>query len=247
MLQSIKRSVSGLVAQVNRLAAIGGNIANVQTAGHKRQAGTFSELLVQSLDQQSVPLTGVQGGFVHGAEYRPETVFSQGDLLPTGRALDIALVGNGMIELHDANEQVVFARGGSFSLDAAGRLVHSSGALVPGVVIDPRAQVIDIDALGVVTFSVDGAVNEGGRLRVIGFMNPAGLDHLGELLFVPSANSGEPIPDSSVVKQGFLEASNVSLLEEMTSLVRAQRVYQANATALRTLDEMWERSTDLRR
>ncbi|MBT9155054.1 MAG: Flagellar basal-body rod protein FlgG [Firmicutes bacterium] len=247
MLQSIRRSVSGLVAQMNRLTSISSNIANAKTAGHKRQSGTFSELLVQAFDERNVPLLSPQGRFVHGVEYRPETVFSQGDLVPTGRALDIALDGSGFMELSDARGQPVFVRGGSFSLDAGGRLVHSSGAAVPGVTIPVEAQVIDIDSQGVITYAVDGAVNVGGELRVVSFVNPAGLNHLGQLVFARGANSGEATADSSVVKQGFLESSNVSLLHEMTELVRAQRMYQTNAAAVRTLDEMWERSTDLRR
>ncbi|MBS3984533.1 MAG: flagellar hook-basal body protein [Selenomonadales bacterium] len=247
MLQSIKRSVSGLVAQMNRLTAISSNIANAKTAGHKRQSGTFSELLVQALDERNVPVSSPQGRFVHGVEYRPETVFTQGDLVPTGRALDIALVGAGFLELADPMEQSVFVRGGSFSLDSAGRLVHSSGNVVPGVTIPQAAQVIDIDSQGRITYAVDGAVNVGGELRIVSFVNPAGLNHLGQLVFAQGVNSGEATADESLVKQGFLEASNVSLLDEMTSLVRAQRVYQTNAAAVRTLDEMWERSTDLRR
>lgn len=247
MLQSIKRSVSGLVAQMHRLTSISSNIANAKTAGHKRQSGTFSELLVQALDERNVPLASPQGRFVHGVEYRPETQFTQGDLVPTGRALDIALVGNGFVELSGANEQPIFVRGGSFSLDAAGRLVHSSGYAVPGVTIPLTAQVIDIDSQGRITYAVDGAVSVGGSLRLVAFVNPAGLNHLGQSVFAPGLNSGEATADSSVVKQGFLESSNVSLLEEMTSLVRAQRLYQTNAVAVRTLDEMWERSTDLRR
>ena len=247
MLQSIRRSVSGLVAQINRLTAISSNIANARTPGHKRQSGTFSELLVQALDERSVPVSSPQGRFVHGAEYRPETVFTQGDLVPTGRALDIALLGDGFVTLAGLGDQSVFARGGSFSLDTEGRLVHSSGATVPGVTIPRGAQVIDIDASGRITYAVDGVVSVGGELRIVAFINPAGLNHLGQLVFAPSVNSGEATADSSVVKQGFLEASNVSLVDEMTSLVRAQRVYQTNASALRTLDEMWERGTDLRR
>jgi flagellar basal-body rod protein FlgG len=232
---------------MHRLTSISSNIANVKTAGHKRQSGTFSELLVHALDERNVPLASPQGRLVHGVEYRPETVFTQGDLVPTGRALDIALVGNGFVELSDANEQPVFVRGGSFSLDSAGRLVHSSGHAVPGVTIPEAAQVIDIDSQGRITYAVEGTVSEGGNLRLVTFVNPAGLNHLGRLVFAPGVNSGEATADSSVVKQGFLESSNVSLLEEMTSLVRAQRLYQTNAAAVRTLDEMWERSTDLRR
>ena len=247
MLQSIRRSVSGLVAQMHRLNVISSNIANAKTAGHKRQAGTFSELLVQAFDERNVPLSSPGARLVHGVEYRPETVFTQGDLLPTGRALDIALVGDGFVELSDANEQPVFVRGGSFVLDAHGRLVHSSGAAVPRVTIPPEAQVIDIDAKGAITYAVEGTVSVGGELRLVSFVNPAGLHHLGQLVFAPGVNSGEATGASSVVKQGFLEASNVSLLDEMTELVRAQRVYQTNAAAVRTLDEMWERSTDLRR
>lgn len=249
MLDSIKRSVSGLVAQMHRLTAIGNNIANATTLGYKRSEGSFSELLMEGLDESNVPVnpTG-QEKLVHGVEYRPETLFTQGGLMATSRALDVAIDGPGFIELIDSAGQALYSRGGSFTVDQDGQLVHSSGAIAPGINIHPRASLIEIDGTGAISFAVDGNVIEAGRLRLMSFVNPSGLKLAGHNTYVVDANSGNPEADNrSVVKQGFLETSNVSLVDEMTSLLRAQRAYQTNAKALRTMDEMWEKSTSLRR
>lgn len=249
MLDSIKRSISGLVAQMHRLTVIGSNIANASTPAYKRTDGSFSELLMEGLDTASVPVSPTgQEKLVHGVEYRPETLFTQGGLIATSRALDIAIDGPGFIQLVDSNGQIMYCRGGSFSLDQAGRLVHSSGALVPGVSVDPRASLIEIDGTGTISFAVEGTVTEGGKLRLASFVNPSGLKALGQNTYAVDVSSGNPTPDNrSSVKQGFLEASNVSLVDEMTSLIRAQRAYQTNTQALRTIDDMWEKSNSLRR
>lgn len=249
MLDSIKRSVSGLVAQVQRLTVVGNNIANATTPGFKRSEGSFSELLMAELDSTSTPLKPDESRESPlGSEYRPEVVFSQGSLIPTGKSLDFALDGKGFIELQEPSGRPVYVRGGSFSLDATGRIVHSSGANVPRVQIDPKASVVDVNHSGEISVAVEGVVTVVGSLRLVNFVNPAGLESVGQGQFITGVNSGVLSLDKATqVYQGYLEASNVSLVDEMTSLIRAQRAYQANAKSLKTLDDMWERTNAIRR
>lgn len=249
MLNSIKRSVSGLMAQVQRLTAVGNNIANATTPGFKRSEGSFSELLMVELDQASTPIRPESPKDVpHGVVYTPQVLFTQGGLLPTGRSLDIGIDGPGFIELQDETGRPVYVRGGSFTVDAAGRIVHSSGAVIPRVQIDPQASAINIDHTGEIATAHDGEITIVGAIRLVDFVNPSGLESLGGGQYTPSENSGPLTPSrSSQVYQGHLEASNVSLADEMTSLIRAQRAYQMNSKSIKQLDEMWEKTNTIRR
>ncbi|MDP3486351.1 MAG: flagellar hook-basal body complex protein, partial [Bacillota bacterium] len=174
--------------------------------------------------------------------------FTQGSLIPTGRSLDIALDGPGFMELQDDKGSPVYVRGGSFTLDAAGRIVHSSGAVLPRVQVNPEASAINISHNGEIAIAHAGAVNVVGAIRLVEFVNPSGRESLGNGQYIPSENSGPETPSrSSQVHQGHLEASNVSLADEMTSLIRAQRAYQTNAKSIKLLDEMWEKTNTIRR
>jgi len=249
MLSSIKRSVSGLMAQVQRLTVVGNNIANATTPGFKRSEGSFTELLMVELDAASTPLKPeVPNEAPHGVVYQPEVLFTQGGLIPTGRSLDFALDGPGLIELQDSSGRPVFVRGGSFTLDVTGRIVHSSGAVVPRVQIHPQASAIDVNTSGEISMAVDGEGTTVGVLRIVEFVNPAGLELLGSGQYLPTENSGQQSPSRNTqLQQGFLESSNVSIVDEMTSLIRAQRAYQANARSLKSTDDMWEKTNTIRR
>ncbi|KAF0195854.1 MAG: flagellar basal-body rod protein FlgG [Bacillota bacterium] len=249
MLNSIKRSVSGLMAQVQRLTVVGNNIANATTPGFKRSEGSFSELLMVELDHASTPLKPESPKDVpHGVEYTPQVLFTQGSLVPTNRSLDIALEGSGFIELQDNTGKPVYVRGGSFTLDAVGRIVHSSGAVIPRIQIDPEASAISIDPTGEIAITHAGEVVVLGAIRLVEFANPSGLESPGHGQYVPSENSGPQTPSKSTqVHQGHVETSNVSLADEMTSLIRAQRAYQINAKSIKLLDEMWEKTNTIRR
>jgi len=250
MLAGIKRSFSGLLAQIGRLSATGANIANATTPGYKRTEGTFSEILLSGLDRGSVPVApGAEGmNLARGVEFRSEMLFTQGGLVATGRPLDIAIEGQSWIELVDEGGRVSFTREGSFTQDAMGRLVHGSGAWIPGIIIPPDATIIDVDHSGRISVAQDGGVAEVGQLRLVSFANPSGLLALGQSTFSVGENSGAGEADTEArVHQGYLELSTVSLSDEMTSLIRAQRAYQAGSQAVRTLDEMWENVNALRR
>jgi len=249
MLTSIKRSFGGLIAQLNRLSIKGNNIANATTPGFKRTEGAFSELLLSGLDQRNVPVV-TQGGenVTLGVEFKGEMLFTQGGLIATGRLLDVALQGSGLFELVDGSGQRSYTRNGSFTIDATGRLVHSSGSWLPDLVVPSNSGIIDIDPLGVVSVAVGGEAQEIARIRIVSFMNPSALESRGQSVYLPTENSGAAQADNETrLHQGYLELSNVSMAEEMTSLIRAQRAYQANSQAVRTLDEMWENVNALRR
>ena len=249
MLSSIKKSMSGLLAQVQRLTTIGNNISNISTTAFKRSDASFSEVLSDDLDTSSLPLRpGTNLGVFQGASHVSELVFSQGSWQPTGRSLDLALEGDGFVELRDQNGRAVYVKGGSFSRDGAGRMVHSSGSIIPGVQLPEGSMAIDINARGEVQIVGDEGLLQLGTLRIVKFVNPGGLESLGGGQYLPTENTGVLTVDRETkVWQGFLESSNVSLTEEMTSLMRAQRAYQANAQAIRTFDEMWGKSNSLRR
>lgn len=249
MIAGIKRSFSGLLAQLGRLSATGANIANATTPGYKRTAGTFSEILLAGLDRGNVPVVpGEERQLALGVEFRSEMLFTQGGLLATGRPLDIAIEGNSWIELEHEGGRISFTREGSFTQDAMGRLVHGSGGWLPGILIPPQASVIDIDHAGRVSVGQEGVVTEVGQVRLVAFINPSGLLNEGQSTFAPSENSGPAQPNvEGRLHQGYLELSTVSLSDEMTSLIRAQRAYQASSQAVRTLDEMWENVNALRR
>jgi len=249
MLAGIKRSFSGLLAQMGRLSTTGANIANATTPGYKRTEATFSEMLLTGLDRSNVPVApGEDRNLAHGVELRSEMIFSQGGLVATGRPLDIAIEGQAWVELIDEGGRVSFTREGSFTLDARGRLVHGSGSWIPEINIPLDATIIDIDHAGIISVAQDGRVTEAGQLRLISFVNPSGLVNLGQSIFMVGENSGPGVADGEArVHQGYLELSTVSLSDEMTSLIRAQRAYQASSQAVRTLDEMWENVNALRR
>ncbi|MBT9135729.1 MAG: Flagellar basal-body rod protein FlgG [Firmicutes bacterium] len=249
MLAGIKRSFSGLMAQMQRLSVKGANIANATTPGFKRTEGTFSEMLLSGLDGRHVPVISGEGSnLTRGVEFRGELLFTQGGLVATGRLLDIAVEGRGLIELVDGAGRTSYTRNGSFTLDGSGRIVHSSGGWLEGLVVPTGATIIDIDQEGMVSVAHEGGVVEIGRIRLTSFLNPAGLDSLGQSTYAATENSGPAeIDDQAKLHQGYLELSNVSLADEMTSLIRAQRAYQASSHAVRTLDEMWENVNALRR
>jgi len=249
MLVSIRRSFSGLLAQIGRLSATGANIANATTPGYKRTESTFSEMLLSGLDRSNVPVApGEERNLARGVEFRGEMLFTQGGLVATGRPLDIAIEGRAWIELVDEAGGISFTRDGSFTLDAMGRLVHGSGSHIPDIVIPQDATIIDIDHAGNVSVAQEGIVVVAGQLRLVSFANPSGLVSLGQSTFSVGENSGAGELDREArVHQGYLELSTVSMSDEMTSLIRAQRAYQASSQAVRTLDEMWENVNAMRR
>jgi flagellar basal-body rod protein FlgG len=248
MINGIKRGVSGLVAQVQKLSHISNNIANVTTPGFKRTEGTFGQQLSAEMDTASIPLHPEgQSQTAQGVGYVPEIIFAQGAMTPTGRPWDLAMEGDGFIEVSSAGREV-YVRGGSFTVGSDGIASHSSGAILSGVLVPPDATAVEIGLDGSITFAIGESFMPGGAIKLMAFTNAAGLEHLGQGQFAATANSGQAVvATKGYLHQGFLEASNVSLVDEMTSLIQAQRAYQANVRSVQQFDGMWEKTNALRR
>lgn len=248
MINGIKRGVSGLVAQVNKLSHISNNIANVTTPSFKRTEGSFGQQLSAEMDTASVPLSpDGQTQTAQGAGYVPEIIFAQGAMAPTGRPWDLAVEGGGFIELDHAGK-TVYVRGGSFNVDSDGRVSHGSGAVMPGIAVPQGATAVEIGLDGTITYATGEGFVPGGNIRLVTFVNVAGLEHIGQGQFAPTVNSGAAVnATQGQIHQGFLESSNVSLVDEMTSLIQAQRAYQANIRSVQQFDTMWEKTNALRR
>lgn len=262
MLRALWTSASGMQAQQLNIDIIANNLANVNTVGFKRSRADFQDLLYQTLrlagtstsGGNQVP-TGMQLG--HGA--RPAAIqklFLQGDYQQTHNELDLAIEGGGFFQVIQPDGQVAYSRAGAFKLDQEGRIVTSDGLRVePELSIPPGATKIAIAADGTVSVLVAGksTPEEVGTITLARFVNPAGLNSIGKNLFLQTPAAGEP----SVAKpgeeglgtlaQGFLEMSNVSVVEEMVNMIAGQRAYEINSKAIQTADEMLQTANNIRR
>jgi flagellar basal-body rod protein FlgG len=242
------------------LDVIANNLANVQTAGFKRSRLDFQDLIYETLQApgaasaqgREVP-SGLQVG--HGARavstYR---LFIKGDLQHTGNPLDVAVEGDGFFQVLQPNGEIAYTQAGSLKKDSQGRLVTSEGfPLQPDVAIPQDALSVTIGVDGTISVTQPGAAaaQEVGTLELARFVNPAGLQSLGRNLFRPTQASGDPILGTAgsegfgTLLQGFVEMSNVNVVEEMVNLIVGQRAYEINSRAIRTADEMMQTANNL--
>ncbi|RJQ48003.1 MAG: flagellar basal-body rod protein FlgG [Gammaproteobacteria bacterium] len=244
---------TGLDAQQTRLAVISNNLANVNTTGFKRGRAVFEDLLYQNVRQvgaQSSQNTQLPSGLSLGTGVRivaTEKLFSQGNLVQTSNPLDIAVQGRGFFQVQTPDGGAAYTRSGSFQLDAQGQLVTSSGyVLQPAITIPPNTQSVTIGSDGVISALAAGSATptQVGSVQLADFVNPAGLQPVGENLFLESTASGSPqtgTPGQSglgTLVQGSLESSNVNVVEELVNMIEAQRAYEMNSKAIATNDEM---------
>ncbi|MBI2369964.1 MAG: flagellar basal-body rod protein FlgG [Deltaproteobacteria bacterium] len=262
MIRALWTASSGMSAQQLNLDVVSNNLANVNTVGFKRSRTDFQDLLYQSLrfpgaasaaDNQ-IP-TGVQIG--HGV--RPTGVirfFAQGDYQQTGNQLDLAIEGDGFFQVQQPNGETAYSRAGAFKQDSQGRIVTSDGYVVlPTLTIPSDATGITVGADGTISVQKAGqtAPSQVGQLQIARFVNPAGLNSIGRNLYLPTASSGDPTTGTpgqnglGTISQGYLEMSNVSVVEEMVNLIIAQRAYEANSKAVQTADEMLQMANNVRR
>ena len=234
MLNSLWTAKSGMEAQQAQLDAISHNLANSATNGYKKSHAVFEDLMYQNLRQagansseQTTLPTGLQVGLGTRA-VATARVFSQGNLQQTTNNLDVAIKGNGFFQIQMPDGTVGYTRDGSFQVDANGQLVTNSGYVVqPGITIPANAQSVTIAADGTVTASLPGQSTPQniGQLQIASFVNPAGLDPLGSNLFAETAASGTPnsgSPQSNglgALQQGYVETSNVNVVEELVSMI----------------------------
>ena len=253
-MKALAIAATGMTAQQTNLEVIANNIANINTTGFKRARAEFSDLLYQTERLQGVPNRANQALVPEGSHIglgvktsAIRNVHVQGALTNTGNRLDIALVGNGWLQIEGANGEPLYSRAGSLNTNAQGQLVTSDGYLVSaGIVIPGDAVEIIINKSGQFFARMQDQIElvDLGQLTLASFSNEAGLAPLGDNLFQETpasgaANVGVPgDPGFATVEQGYLEASNVDPVKEITELISAQRAYEMNSKVIKAADEM---------
>lgn len=256
MMRSLWISKTGMEAQQLKLDNISHNLANVSTNGYKKENVVFEDLIHQNLRQvgaNSTDQTQLPTGLQVGLGVRPVATtrsFTQGNLLQTGNSLDLAVRGNGFFQIAMPDGNTGYTRDGSFQVDAQGQLVTNNGYLVqPGITIPANAQTVTIGSDGTVSAALPGQAlpQTIGQLQLASFINPAGLESKGQNLFTETAASGAPnvgAPQANglgAIEQGFVETSNVNVVEELVSMIQTQRAYELNSKAISTSDQMLAR------
>jgi flagellar basal-body rod protein FlgG len=244
---------TGLDAQQTRMSVIANNLANVNTHGFKRDRALFEDLLYQNIKQpggqQSVD-TQSPTGLMVGTGTRvvaTEKTHTQGNLINTGNALDLAVQGDGFFQIQMADGTTAYTRDGGFKVSSTGQIVTSSGSLlIPNITLPPNVATITIGRDGTITteLSNGGGAQNLGQIQVARFLNPAGLQAMGQNLMKETPASGPPqlqIPGEAgagSLMQGTLEASNVNVVEEMVNMIETQRAYEINSKAISSVDGM---------
>ncbi|MHB1290721.1 MAG: flagellar basal-body rod protein FlgG [Sulfuricella sp.] len=260
MIRSLWIAKTGLDAQQTNIDVISNNLANVSTNGFKRARPVFEDLLYQTLRQpgaQSSQQTQLPTGLQLGTGVRPvavEKIHTQGNLQQTGNALDVAISGKGFLQILMPDGTTAYTRDGSFQVDNQGQMVTSSGYTVqPAITIPSNALSVTIGKDGTVSVTQPGttAATQVGSLQLAGFINPAGLQSIGENLFQETAASGAPSANTpgtnglGFLNQNYVETSNVNVVEEMVNMIQAQRAYEINSKAVTVSDQMLQKLAQL--
>jgi flagellar basal-body rod protein FlgG len=260
MIRSLWISKTGLDAQQTQMDVTANNLANVSTNGFKRSRAVFEDLLYQTLRQpgaQSSQQTQLPSGLQLGTGVRPvasERIYTQGNLQQTNNPLDVAIQGNGFFQVLMPDGSTAYTRAGSLQLDAQGQLVTSSGFPVqPAITIPANTLSITISRDGIISAQRAGTTGatQLGTLQLVGFVNPAGLQSMGENLYVETASSGTPSVNApgtngmGLVAQGYVETSNVNVVEELVGMIQTQRAYEINSKAIQASDQMLQKLTQL--
>ncbi len=255
MNQALWVAKTGLDAQQTRLAVISNNLANVSTTGFKQSRAVFEDLLYQNVRQvggQTSQDTRLPSGLMLGTGVRTvatEKLHTQGGILTTDNALDIAIDGKGYFPILLPDGTEAYTRDGSFKLSDQGQIVTASGyVLQPGINIPADVQSITIGNDGVVSVALPGQATPQivGNIQIANFINPTGLQPIGENLFLESAASGTAqagtpgLTGLGKLRQGSLEGSNVNIVEEMVGMIETQRAYEMNSRLISTADGMMQ-------
>ncbi len=260
--RALRTAASGLNAQQINVEIISNNIANANTTAFKKNKAEFQDLMYQ--DELVNPVSTQQPGIEDssltiqvGNGVKPGSaskIFLQGDIVATNNQLDLAIQGEGFFQIRKADGSYVYTRDGSFKINSEGRFVTSNGHLLdPEISIDENTLSISISRDGVVeSEQVGGSKIILGNIELVKFMNPAGLKALGDNLYAETESSGQPLigaPGSEgfgEVHQGYLESSNVDIVEEMIAMITAQRAYEINSKTVKTVEEMMTMANNLR-
>ncbi|MDE2128466.1 flagellar basal-body rod protein FlgG [mine drainage metagenome] len=253
MIRSLYVAKTGLEAEQTRMDVIANNLANVNTTGFKGARAVFQDLLYQNLTQpgaQSSQSTQYPSGLQLGTGVRPvatERLMTQGNLTQTGNSLDVAINGQGFFQVLKPDGTIAYTRDGTFQLNNQGQLVTSSGYLLqPTVTVPASAQTITIGNDGTVSVTLPGqsSPQQVGSLQLASFVNPTGLQSIGDNLYLQTGSSGAPntgqptLNGLGSVQQGYLESSNVNVVAELVDMISTQRAYEVNSKAVQASDQM---------
>ncbi len=262
MIRALWTASSGMNAQQTNIDIISNNLANVNTVGFKKSRAQFQDLLYQTIRaagsttaQGNMNPSGLQVG--HGVRMISSSKsYAQGDVLQTGNALDLMIEGEGFFQVMLPDGNIGYTRDGNFKVDGEGRIVNNDGyVLQPGIWVPENATEIFIGTDGTVSVKIAGEENpeEIGMIELVRFLNSEGLVNIGRNIVRPSNASGEPqygtagFDGFGSITQGFLEMSNVKVVEEMVNMIVAQRAYEVNSKAIQAADEMLQTANNLRR
>jgi len=260
MIRSLWIAKTGLDAQQTQLDITSNNLANVSTNGFKRSRAVFEDLLYQTLRQpgaKSSQQTDIPEGLQIGTGVRPISsvrVHTQGNLQQTGNQFDVAINGQGFLQIQMPDGTNAFTRDGSLHMDAQGQLVTSNGFPVsPAVTIPANAQSVTIAQDGTISVTMQGSAipQQVGTLQLANFINAAGLQAIGQNLYAETAASGTPSTGTpgtnglGLLSQGYVETSNVNVVEELVNMIQTQRAYEINSKAITTSDQMLQRLAQL--
>jgi flagellar basal-body rod protein FlgG len=262
-MRALHTAATGMMAQELNVQVISNNIANMRTTGYKRQRAEFQDLLyehvrrigTQTSDQGNILPVGVDLGSGVKTVGTPR-VMTQGNMLPTGRDLDVAIRGEGFFKIALPDGTFAYTRDGSFEMDAQGRIVTAQGNLVqPGITIPTNASSIAINPQGQVSVTVPGSTTPTnlGQLTLTRFVNKAGLQPIGDNLYLETPASGTPqdgvanTDGYGDLQQSNLEQANVEAVTEIADLIAAQRAYEMNAKVITATDQMLQSTSNMMR
>ena len=261
MNRSLWIAATGMKAQTVNIDVISNNLANVNTSGFKRSRADFQDLIYQTLRPSGVSSsadsqvpTGIQIGY--GTKpVATQKIFMQGDYQATNNELDLAVDGDGFFQILRPNGDIGYTRSGAFKLDSEGRVVSSDGfALEPEITIPSDTVSVNIGMDGTISAFLAGETEatELGTIELTRFIIPAGLKSIGMNLFLLTEASGEPITGTAgedgfgTISQGYLEMSNVKVVDEMVNMISAQRAYEINSKSIKAADEMLQIANNIK-
>lgn len=261
MIRALYSAASGMSAQQLNIDNIANNLANANTAGYKSRRAQFQDLLYQNMiapgssaGQSTIIPTGLQLG-LGTKTVSNEIIFSQGEFSSTSNPLDMVIQGRGFFQIKEATGDTAYTRAGSFHLDANGNVVTANGdQLLPQITIPPTAQSINIAGDGTVSYTLTGQIQaqNAGQITLANFQNPAGLNSIGNALYLETDASGQAIVGApggteglGTLQQGYIEQSNVSIVDEFINLITSQRAYEANSKVVKAADDMYQQANNL--
>lgn len=262
MIRALWTAASGMQAQQMNIDVVANNLANVNTSGFKKSRADFQDLMYQTLKASGSPSTNttqIPSGIQIGLGVKPASVtkiFTPGTINQTGNELDIAIEGEGFFQIQQPDGSTAYSRAGTFKKDSQGRVVTSDGyPMIPEIVVPNNATKITVGNDGTVSVVQAGqsTPTNVGTMQLATFSNPTGLSSIGKNLFQVTDASGAATTGTAgqngigTLSQGYLEMSNVSIMEEMVNMITGQRAYEINSKAVQAADEMLQTANNLKR